>query len=648
MTSRYSLLVGGIGDDAHSVGIRLLALGFKEEGFRVKNIGIRNQLEDFFREASNFDVLMISNNNGHADLYLQDFGRMLHGFKLSDSRKHVWYLGGHLSVSGDLHATKKKFIEMGFTKVFPKPVSFQEILSEVYEDLQRLAIHKKERADWAAVTSAYSGEGNLDDISDAKWSREQLSAERRVVLTEWKTGQQIDPEAAPGERLEPKKNLDAVLWDAKANNRLPLLQPRTGVADVSEQIEILQHLEQNGSEVASVQLDAASRSRLYAKAEKGLNQSLSCRASVLNGFPVPVHGVEGVKKIVDCVGTPFQLRAGGPDHRFTYEIALQAGVSAVEGGFICYLFPYDKTTRLSESLTNWQYIDRLCAWQEENTGTSINREYFGTLTANLIEPAIAIIVNLVQAVLSARQGIRSISVGYAEQGNRSQDIAAIRVMEQLTRRYLAKYGMADCRVTTVYHQYMAAFPRDEVKAEQVIYQSATTATLAGATKMMTKSPVEAFKIPSKEENARGLHISRRGRLAAAVQECDEVRIDLERRLIKREVIELMDVIEECGNGSLARGTIIAFQNGYLDIPFSPHSLNHNKVITLRDSSGAVRFAAFGNLPFSEEVKDFHFRRVEERKNLERDPRLFSLLEKDLSRISKNDYQAWPLDQTYVL
>lgn len=179
-------------------------------------------------------------------------------------------------------------------------------------------------------------------------------------------------------------------------------------------------------------------------------------------------------------------------------------------------------------------------------------------------------------------------------------------MEQLTCRYLAKYGMPDCRVTTVYHQYMAAFPSDEVKAEELIYHSATTATLAGATKMMTKSPVEAFKIPSKEENARGLQISRRGLLAAAVQERDEAVIDMERRLIEREVIELMDVIEECGNGSLARGTITAFQNGYLDIPFSPHSLNRNEVLTLRDSSGAVRFADFGKLPFRGDSKIFTF------------------------------------------
>jgi methylaspartate mutase epsilon subunit len=47
------------------------------------------------------------------------------------------------------------------------------------------------------------------------------------------------------------------------------------------------------------------------------------------------------------------------------------------------------------------------------------------------------------------------------------------------------------------------------------------------------------------------------------------------------------------------------------------------------------------------VKEFHREKLEERKMLERDPKIFSLLEKDLSRIWKNDYQMWPLDDHYV-
>jgi methylaspartate mutase epsilon subunit len=64
--------------------------------------------------------------------------------------------------------------------------------------------------------------------------------------------------------------------------------------------------------------------------------------------------------------------------------------------------------------------------------------------------------------------------------------------------------------------------------------------------------------------------------------------------------------------------------------------------------GAVRFHDFGNLPFSEEIKTFHHEKVHQRKTMERDPSIFSLLEKDLSRIWKNEYVRWPLDGTYVV
>lgn len=646
MPRKHKLLIGGIGDDAHSVGIRLLALGFKEEGFLVKNLGIRNDLSDFRKYADDFDIIMLSNNNGHAEMYLQEFGYMLNAINLSSRAKKLWYLGGNLSVSESEFAIKKQFIQMGFTNVFPKPVSFEQILAEVRRDLKRFNIHEKETYGRQEQTSFVRTGRNLDDISDEPWGRERLEAERKNVLTEWETGIEVDTAARPAKPAL-KKSLDDVLWRAKKSGRAPLLQPRTGVADLNSQIEILSYLEQSGIDIASVQLDAASRSKLYSKAKTAVTMSLERNNSMLNGFPVPIHGVSGVKRLVESLNIPFQLRAGGPDHRFTYEIALGGGVSGVEGGFVCYLFPYDKFTTPSESLNHWQYIDRLCGAYFQEHGILINREYFGTLTANLIEPSLAITVNIVQAILSAKQGVRSISVGYAEQGNRSQDIAALQALESLTNKYLRKYGLTGRRITTVFHQFMAAFPKDETKAEELIYNSAATGALAGATKIMTKTPVEAFKIPSVSENARGVSIARKGAVASSVQFCNNRAIKAERNLLELEVTQMMNAIEELGNGSIARGTIRAFENGNLDIPFSPNLCNKNEVVTLRDRSGAVRFAEFGALPFSVSVKDFHRERIDERKMLERDPKIFSLLEKDLSRIWKNDYQTWPLDDHYV-
>lgn len=645
MARKHRLLIGGIGDDAHSVGIGLLALGFREENFLVRNLGIRNDLADFRRHAESFDIIMISNNNGHAELYLQDFGYLLHSLRLSVSEPKLWYLGGNLSVSESDFSVKRKFIRLGFTNVFPKPISFEQILAEVRKDIAKHNIHPREGDRQEEYTPFRRSGRDLDDISDERWEPERLEAEREVVLKEWETGRGVDLAAPPAKQV-PHKNLDHVLWSAKSRGAGPLLQPRTGVADLERQIELLRYLERCGIDIASAQLDAASRSKLYDKAKLGVSLSKERNNSTLNGFPVPVHGVPGMSRLVESLNIPFQLRAGGNDHRFTYEIALRGGATGVEGGFVCYLFPYDKHASPRESLRHWQYVDRLCGLYCERQGVLINREYFGTLTANLIEPSLAIVVNIVQAILSAKQGVRSISLGYAEQGNRAQDIAALRVLERLAKRYLRKYGLRGCRVTTVFHQYMAAFPKNTARAEELIFNSAITGTLAGATKIMTKTLVEAFKIPSREENARGVSIVRKGVLAAAAAEAPAA-VAAEERLLEMEVGQLMGAIEELGHGSVARGTIRAFEEGYLDIPFSPNVHNKNEVVTLRDRGGAVRFASFGQLPFSARVKEFHSARMDERKMLERDPKVFSLLEKDLSRIWKSDYLRWPIDDAYV-
>ena len=425
------------------------------------------------------------------------------------------------------------------------------------------------------------------------------------------------------------------------------MQPRTGVADINQQISILQHLEEAGSDISSVQLDAASRSKLYAKAQLGCELSQERNASQLNGFPIPIYGVEGVRRLVQALKHPFQLRGGGPDHKFTYEIALGGLVSGLEGGFICYCMPYDKLTSPTEALKNWQYVDKLCAQYAKEHGVIINREYFGVLTATLIAPSIAIVVNIIQALMSAVQGVVSISVGYAEQGNRTHDIAAMQVLEEQVNHYLTEYGHHNCRVTTVFHQFMAAFPADHAKAQELIYNSSITATLAGATKMMVKTAVESIKIPDRFDNEQAVKLSGKGRDAAQATPKNLARIRLEKKMIRAEVKQIMDAVIELGNGSVTVGAIKAIEEGVLDIPWSPNIYNKNKVMGIRDVDGAVRFLDFGNLPLDGRTKDFHMQKVNARKDLERDASVFSLLEKDLSRIWKNDYKQWPLDGIYV-
>lgn len=102
-----------------------------------------------------------------------------------------------------------------------------------------------------------------------------------------------------------------------------------------------------------------------------------------------------------------------------------------------------------------------------------------------------------------------------------------------------------------------------------------------------------------------------------------------------------------GQGSIARGTIRAFEKGILDIPFSPSKFNKNNLHTAKDCDGAIRFVNPEVLPFDNDIIDFHKELIHKRMTTERATRLFEILEKDLTRIWKNDFLQWPLNGHYV-
>jgi methylaspartate mutase epsilon subunit len=645
MKQAHRLLIGSVGDDIHSVGMALLTIAFRESDFVVRNLGILNDLDDFFHLAPHFDAILISCNNGHADLYLEDFPRKLAAYKLSDPPPVLWYLGGCLSVQNNSEAVMRKYIQLGFDHVAPKPVGWEVVLGSLTRELERARIPKRD------INSQPEDKmpplGDLSNISDEPMSDAEFESARTEVLNSWPTGSGVIDTDIKASHADPVKNLHHVIVERLADGSGPLLQPRTGVAHVSDEIDILQYLRRQGLDVSSIQLDAASRKNLYAEAAEGVRRTEKGKKSFLNGYPVPVHGVPGMKEILAAIDNPFQIRAGSPDHRLVYEIGLAGGASSLEGGFICYLFPYDKILSPVANLSNWKYVDKLTGHYQQKHGITINREYFGPLTTSLIEPTIPICINIVQAILSAKSGVKCISVGCAEQGNRHQDIAAIHVLRQTTGEYLARYGHSDCTVSTVYHHYMAAFPSSPEKARDLIINSSVTGALAGASRILVKTPVESYGIPSKEDNGEALRLTRQGIKLAANTNTDHKRLKVETEQLYRQVCAIMTRIEELGRGSVARGAMLAFQTGALDIQFSPSVYNSGRLLSARDCDGAVRFLNPERLPFDEQTRDFHLEKMSQRKTAERLSHNAQILALDLTRIGKDDFVRWPLDGTYV-
>lgn len=473
------------------------------------------------------------------------------------------------------------------------------------------------------------------DIQNKRIPEDQFQALRKEVLTQWPTGKDVDfQEAVDYHKAMPKNRIfSQKLLDAKKDG-ITLIQPRAGVALLDEHIKLLTYLQDKGeADLLPTTIDSYTRQNRYAEAEDGIKESIKNGRSMLNGFPAVNHGVHACRQLIESLDIPVQVRHGTPDARLLTEITYAGGFTAYEGGGISYNLPYAKNVPMEQTIRDWQYVDRLTGMYEE-AGVSINREPYGPLTGTLVPPCISNAVAVIEALLAAEQGVKNISVGYGQCGNLTQDVAAIRTLEELTDEYMEKSGHSNVHVTTVFHQWMGGFPADEAKAFGVISWGSAAAALSKATKVIVKTPHEAVGIPTMEANAQGLRCTKQVINMLRDQVLASSELEQEKEIIRRETRCILDKCFELGQGDIALGAVRAVQAGVLDIPFSPSRFNAGKMLPARDNNGAIRILEMGNLPFTKELKDFHREKIEERANAEKRKASFQMVIDDVYAISK--------------
>ena len=473
-------------------------------------------------------------------------------------------------------------------------------------------------------------------IRNTMLSDDLFFEERKEVLGQWKTGKNInfDESVAYQKSITDEKRFGNKLAKAKKEG-ITLIQPRAGVALVDEHIELLKYLEDEGeADLLPTTIDSYTRLNRYNEAETGILKSRETGRSMLNGFPALNYGVDICRKVTSSLRNPVQVRHGTPDARLLTEISIAGGFTSYEGGGISYNIPYSKNHSLEKTIADWQYADRLVGIYEE-AGVSINREPYGPLTGTLIPPCISNSVAIIESLFAATQGVKDITVGYGQCGNLIQDVAAIRSLNILTRASLDRFGFNDVRVTTVFHQWMGGFPQDESKAFGVISWGAAAAALAKATKVIVKTPHEAMGVPTKEANAAGLRATKQ--VISMLKDQDFLEIPAviaESEVIMSEMKCILNKVEELGKGDYALGTIAAFEAGVIDVPFAPSRFNAGKLMPARDNDGAIRLLDVGNLPFTQDLKNFHRKKLEERGTFEKRPVSFQMVIDDVYAIGK--------------
>ncbi|MEO3783710.1 methylaspartate mutase subunit E [Actinocorallia sp. B10E7] len=625
--SARELVLAGVGGDAHSVGLITLARSLAGAGYRVRYLATQNALAELCSGAVGADAVLVSNMDGHARYYLAD---LPHFQDLYGVAGLPWFLGGNPMITADEEGVEE-LRRLGFRRVFPGYVDPAEVVAMLDAEL---------------AAGPGGGPGELTRPArrggGAGVPRADPLAERQLVLSRWATGAEAADLDGNARSLLGSTWLSDVQAQAAAEGRV-LIHPRTGVAGVGEQLELFHGLREAGADVLSLQIDSLTRNNAYEEAEAAIKEwSARGEGGGLNGYPAVNHGVVALRGFSgELEGTPLQVRHSTRDPRLLAEISFAGGVAAFEGGPITYNLPYYRDYDPREALSRWRYVDALAGTYRERFGIVIDREFFGVLTASLVPPCLALAADVLEALLAAAEGVRSVSLGYAEQGNRVQDVAAVRALRRTAERYLAEHFGEEVAVHTVFHQYMGAFPLSEEKSRELIEGSAVTALLSGATRLMLKTHVEAVRIPTLDDNIASLRLVERALAGPAGQEPSWDAVAAEEELIVRETVAIVDAVLAAGGGRVAEGVVRAVEDGLLDIPFSPSLWNRGQALCARDENGAVRFADAGRIPLPPDVLAHHRSLVEARRRRGRRS-VEELVLEDVLSVARGRFDTWPL------
>ena len=380
-----------------------------------------------------------------------------------------------------------------------------------------------------------------------------------------------------------------------------LVQPRGGFPTYEQQYALYEFFVDANVDVLPLTVDSNTRLNDYATAKKMLRLSEENDMDMLNGYPLVTHGYRTTRKMITHFNKPVSLRHGTPDARLLIETAIASGIFEIEGGPITYLLPYSKNFPLDKAFLYWKYVERVCA-NYSQLNEPINRESFGPLTATLVPPAITIVIQLLEMLLSLEEGVKSFSVSFSQQGSMNQDIVTGAVIKKLANHYAQQIGCDDAMINLVYHQWMGAFPANEDFAEQLINLATVIASMVGADKIITKTRQEATGIPTKEANAKTVADTQYS--LRILNGLPTVVDEEEEEILTLEVRAIMEAVFNDPADTLWRKVFNSIKNGIIDVPFSPHIINQNEMITIRDARKNIRIIERGNVPIPERCYEY--------------------------------------------
>jgi len=376
-------------------------------------------------------------------------------------------------------------------------------------------------------------------------------------------------------------------------------QPRMGFSDPNRMREgLIATKKADANTVGTLTLDSYTRVGDHEAADTALREGLA-----LNGYPIVNHPVETTKWVLDGVRDdefPVQVRHGSatPLNIFASMVALN--LNATEGGPVSYCLPYGRVP-LQDSVRNWSQCCEMFT-QLQGRGIEPHLETFGgCMMGQLCPPSMLVAISVLEALFFCHHGLRSVSVSYAQQTNLDQDIEAVQALRALCAELLPTVNWH-----VVIYTYMGMYPTTDHGCEKLLATAAELAVATGSERVIVKTVAESRRIPTIAENVQALeHAHNSTRVVrpeiGRSSELADSQTYQEARALVHAVLNLHD--------DLGQALLLAFKQGYLDVPYCLHPDNAGRSRSYIDGDGWLRWGEVGSLPLGHLVPNGRSRRI---------------------------------------
>ncbi|HSW58690.1 MAG TPA: hypothetical protein VLH15_09820 [Dehalococcoidales bacterium] len=472
-------------------------------------------------------------------------------------------------------------------------------------------------------------------VKQQKIDEELFLRMHHKVLEEWPTGKEVDLEEAVeyNRNLPDSKNFMKATLKQKAEGKTTIW-PRAGTPVLEEEIALVKTLVASGIRHVPVTIDSYTRNYQFEKAGRALEESIRSGKAVLNGYPIVNHGVKNTRKVIESVDAAFSPRGAV---KLAMEIALASGMTAAGKSAFLEFGSYEKNRTLEDCCEHTQYTNRLAGYYTER-GAVITTDLHGFVPSGVFPLSMNIACMVVDALMAAEQGVRSVIPLVHYNGNMAQDLAWTRVTPKILRKYLDRHGYVSTLIPGTFCNQIPLFPVPQSMGGCFGYlgYTAMVAALGEATTIYVRTIDEGAGVPTREAHAVSYE--------AANWICNVVRkqniqfdlagVEEEELITEMEVDAILDKVFELGDGDCIAGSIKAVEAGVIDSPFCPNKHVKDEVLGIKDAQGACRYLHFGNLPFNNEIKDFHRQKVAERERLEKRRMDYDVVIEDFWAFSK--------------